>query len=731
MTRSRLTLGTLLLGLLGTGPLQGQAPILPAAAKPARPGVSVAQDKPGAPAADVTSLKAGPGTPGIGRPPGDRLPLSGLRVSLLAPDLCLVKYRISTTSPECQAFFDQGLGYFYSYVWMEATRSFETAVKHDPDCAMAWWGLARALERYGKRDQATKALLKAGELRTRASHREQQLILASLQEKGQVPGVGDPEARKKAAITTIDSLLALHDDDEEAWYYRAQLSGGAGLFGGQVGAVPYYKALLKVNPLHPGANHELVHFYENFRRPALGWPYAENYIKSSPGIPHPFHMQAHLATRIGRWAKTADRSARAIELERAYHKAMNVKPHEDAQYSHHLEILLVSLIHDGRFAEGRAIQKEMDTCGYKTWQPWFRLSYAERDWAEALKIAEHFRKNDKQTYSYMTALVYLKQGQPHRALPEIEVLQQAFRQHKSDQRLEARLWEVQGWYMCQTGSADAGLKLLARAVQKSKNDYGHHAWGNGASHMELWGVAALQAARYDVAEEAYLEALAHDPGSVRAALGLQVLCERQGRTDEAEHYGELAQRCWARADSQRLEVERAALRSEHVSTGKPPARPDCSPCLRRGFHRPCRQVQPEALAIRQLPKAEQVEDRWGIVLQVQQDGRGRPIHEVQPALLPTAVDEKAAHPVTRQAGDVLFLIEDWKTNQFNQAFLTAGQRPAQTEQPQTEFAEGIDIQGHDPAIRPQHLVALKRDLVFLAISRKIPAKKKLQRAFHC
>src|SRR5438046_9363596 len=114
-----------------------------------------------------------------------------------------------------------------------------------------------------------------------------------MQEKGQAPGVGDAEARKKAAVATIDNMLAVYDDDEEAWYFRAQLAGGAGGFGGTVGAVPFYKALLKVNPLHPGANHELVHFYEGFRRPALGMIYADQYIESSPGIPHPFRMHAH------------------------------------------------------------------------------------------------------------------------------------------------------------------------------------------------------------------------------------------------------------------------------------------------------------------------------------------------------------------------------------------------------------------------------------------------------
>ena len=118
-----------------------------------------------------------------------------------------------------------------------------------------------------------------------------------------VPGLVTLHWPRRAAIATIDNMLALYDDDEEAWYYRAQLAGGAGLFGGQVSSVPFYKSLLRVNPLHPGANHELLHYYENSRRPALGWVYAEGYIKSSPGIPHPFHMQAHLATRIGRWVR--------------------------------------------------------------------------------------------------------------------------------------------------------------------------------------------------------------------------------------------------------------------------------------------------------------------------------------------------------------------------------------------------------------------------------------------
>jgi tetratricopeptide (TPR) repeat protein len=258
-------------------------------------------------------------------------------------------------------------------------------------------------------------------------------------------------------------------------------------------------------------------------------------------------------------------------LERAYHKDMNVKPSQDQQYAHHLETLLLSLIHDGRFAEARAVKKEAEEDKLKLTNPvnpLFRLHLAERDWAAALKVAEEVRKHDKQKGSYLAALVYLKCGDNARALSEIEVLQEVSRRRsggRAEKELELRLWETQGIYLCQTGSPEPGLKLLARCVEKTKDDFSHHSWGNGAYYMEAWGAAALRCHKDTVAEEAFLESLAHDPGSVRAALGLQVLCERQGRGEEAQRYGELARRCWGRAEVRSLEAERVALQTEETT----------------------------------------------------------------------------------------------------------------------------------------------------------------------
>ncbi|MGL4423779.1 MAG: hypothetical protein ACRCZF_24200, partial [Gemmataceae bacterium] len=84
-----------------------------------------------------------------------------------------------------------------------------------------------------------------------------------------------------------------------------------------------------------------------------------------------------------------------------------------------------------------------------------------------------------------------------------------------------------------------------------------HSWAGGAYYMEVWGYAALEVGDAEEAEEAFQEALAHDSGSIRAALGLQALCERLGRTDEAARYAKLVGRLSQRADRSLVKLWRA------------------------------------------------------------------------------------------------------------------------------------------------------------------------------
>jgi Tfp pilus assembly protein PilF len=94
--------------------------------------------------------------------------------------------------------------------------------------------------------------------------------------------------------------------------------------------------------------------------------------------------------------------------------------------------------------------------------------------------------------------------------------------------------------------------------------------------MESWGQGALKAGNHSQSREAFLEALAHDPGSVTAALGLKILSEAEGKTSQAARYGDLANRSWRRADPKDLKSLEEwmrgrsnikAIRSQVVNSG--------------------------------------------------------------------------------------------------------------------------------------------------------------------
>src|SRR5262245_38034776 len=78
---------------------------------------------------------------------------------------------VSTTSKEAQAFYDQGLAYLHSYVWLEAARSFNQALRIDPKLALAHVGLAVAYTELSAAADARTALERAQAIATNAHDR--------------------------------------------------------------------------------------------------------------------------------------------------------------------------------------------------------------------------------------------------------------------------------------------------------------------------------------------------------------------------------------------------------------------------------------------------------------------------------------------------------------------------------------------------------------------------------
>ena len=51
---------------------------------------------------------------------------------------------VATSKPDAQKYCDQGLMFMFAFNHDEAIRAFRRAAEIDPDCAMAYWGMALA-----------------------------------------------------------------------------------------------------------------------------------------------------------------------------------------------------------------------------------------------------------------------------------------------------------------------------------------------------------------------------------------------------------------------------------------------------------------------------------------------------------------------------------------------------------------------------------------------------------
>src|SRR5690348_15720451 len=67
------------------------------------------------------------------------------RTVSLMPGLGDIHHPVTTSNPEAQKFFDQGLRLTYAFNHQEATTSFQRAAELDPKMAMAYWGIAESI----------------------------------------------------------------------------------------------------------------------------------------------------------------------------------------------------------------------------------------------------------------------------------------------------------------------------------------------------------------------------------------------------------------------------------------------------------------------------------------------------------------------------------------------------------------------------------------------------------
>ncbi len=265
---------------------------------------------------------------------------------------------ISTSNPEAQKFFDQGLTLAYGFNRYEALRSFRRAAELDPNAAMAYWGMALAQGPYVNMDgdpsfdiKGACAAVEAGLKIKSAPPRE----IAYLQ----AAATWCPEYKPKVYSDALRALVKQYPDDLDAmtlyadsllipvrwhWYTNAGMPAE-----GVPEAEHSLESVLRRWPQHPGANHLYIHAVESSQSPERAIASAQRLMGITPAAGHMVHMPGHIWLIFGDWEMAASVNDRAAAVDREYFAAANIAGNSySPYYFHNLHFILYARSMQGR-----------------------------------------------------------------------------------------------------------------------------------------------------------------------------------------------------------------------------------------------------------------------------------------------------------------------------------------------------------------------------------------------
>jgi tetratricopeptide (TPR) repeat protein len=491
---------------------------------------------------------------------------------------------VTSKSKSAAQFYNQGLNYLESFVWIEAARSFHQALRHDPNLALAHLGLSYVSSGIERPADAKKHLEKAKSLSGYLTDRERRRI--DIREK-QLDAIESLTDREKYTIykKAIDEALAVYVDDPQLWLLRGNAeeatAAGRGQRGGAA-SVAFYNQVLKLAPNHASAHHYLVHTYETIGQIEKALEHGALYAKFSPSIPHASHMWGHDLRRTGQVDDAITQFLKTDSLEEAYYKAENIEPGFDWHHGHNLDLLAGSYQHKGQMKNAEKILREgaelivMDA--YAAFRqrelPTFLLHRGKYE--EALQTALEMTGSE---HPQARTVGYAIAGQASIGLDKIgdakKMLVAAERELlqippvtpgiiPNRGLVEPWVTSLRGELLFRTTGRKEGQSILMNVQQKLRAIPGPDAWTQTLFRLEAIAKTAREAGDWELAEFTAAQMMEHDPafGGSRLAMGL-VLLHKKDREGAAREL-KAAKEFWRDADPDLPELQ--VLSAQFVTT---------------------------------------------------------------------------------------------------------------------------------------------------------------------
>ena len=277
--------------------------------------------------------------------------------------------KVTTSSADAQLWFDRGLNWLFGFNHGEAIKCFQKALEHDPECAMAHWGVSYAsgpnynlpwhlYDPHGRQMALTAAyeamqgaLAHAGT----ASPVEQAMIHALPARYPQREAIEDMAAWDKAYTKEMRRIFKAYPDDLEVravfaesimnetpwqmWDLRAGAPAeGAGTEECRA-VLEYAFSNIPTAWQHPGLLHLYVHLMEMSPFPQRALRAGDRLREIVPDSGHLIHMPTHLDVLCGHYHDVLVYNQKALACDRQF-----------LAYASDPGVYLIYVIHNFHFA---------------------------------------------------------------------------------------------------------------------------------------------------------------------------------------------------------------------------------------------------------------------------------------------------------------------------------------------------------------------------------------------
>ncbi len=505
--------------------------------------------------------------------------------------------KITTNSPDAQRYFDQGLAFTFGFDHERAIESFQEAAKLDPQCAMAWWGIANACgpninaPAVDKKHAtlAFNALAKALAASASGTPAEQALIHAQAQ-RFAVKFSTNRSSLDEAYVAAMRAAWHAHPEDADTGVLFAEalmdlrpweqwkISGEPQP--GTEEALVALKVALSASSDHPLGLHLTIHAIEASPHPELAVPASDRLRQQRTLIGHMEHMPSHIDVLVGRWAEAVESNQRAVQSDNRYRQQVGEPSGDLVGYmAHNSHMLAYAAMMTGQSAVALGAIREM-IAGFPAKPPAelagsidgfsamiYEVQLRFGHWEEMLAAP---MPAEKATFS--RAMFHAVRGIAHAALghtAEARVEQVAFVAARKHVRSSAGLSlnrqvdillvaeaMLDGELLFREGKSDQGLARLREAVKHEDALHYDEPPGWILPVRHALGAALLQVGRLQEAEQVYRADLKKRPRNGWSLFGLARSLKLQGKTDEAAAMEKDFQQVWAKAD---LELKSSCL----------------------------------------------------------------------------------------------------------------------------------------------------------------------------